>query len=205
MKKVLITGFEPFGNYKENPSQEIAEGLNGQEINGYLIIGKSIPLRYKEIQEEIIGHIEGINPEIIINLGLAPRPSIALERVALNIADVTRSAYNCGSRPEDEKLVEDGPTAYLTTLPIKKIKEHLNSKGIPCFISNSAGTYGCNQIFYYTMNHLDRISRLDSVKAGFIHVPLTPKLAIENFRLCSMDLSLMKKAIWLTLEFLTGL
>ncbi|MHA1974073.1 MAG: pyroglutamyl-peptidase I family protein [Candidatus Hodarchaeales archaeon] len=203
MKKVLITGFEPFGNYKENPSQEIAKELNGQEINNHLIVGKTVPLRYKEIQAEIIRHIEENDPEIIINLGLAPRPSIALERVALNIADVTTSAYNCGSRPEDEKLVEDGPTAYLTTLPIKKIKGHLNNKGIPCFISNSAGTYGCNQIFYYTMNYLEKVSRLGSVKAGFIHLPLTPKLAMENFRLCSMDLSLMKNAIWLTLDLLT--
>ncbi|WP_455143474.1 pyroglutamyl-peptidase I [Candidatus Hodarchaeum mangrovi] len=199
---ILVTGFEPFGEYKTNPSQEIAQNLDKKRINGFKIIGRVIPLRYKEIQSLIHSHIAENDPDIILALGQAPRPSISIERVAINIADVSKIGYNCGSAPKDEKLVEEGPVAYFSTLPIRKIQEYLRKHNIPCYISNSAGTFGCNQIFYYMMNYLEESSRLAKVQAGFIHLPLTPEQVISSPHSANMELQLMKRAIDLIIEYL---
>jgi len=86
MALILVTGFEPFGEYKSNPSQEIAQFFDKKRINGFKIVGRVIPLRYKEIQKAIQSLIEENKPNIILALGQAPRPSISVERVAINIA-----------------------------------------------------------------------------------------------------------------------
>ena len=202
MAIILVTGFEPFGEYKTNPSREIAQNLDRKHIDGFNIIGRVIPLRYREIQTAIQNHIEEYKPDIILALGQAPRPSISLERVAINIADVSKTGYNCGSVPKDEQLIEEGPVAYLSTLPIRKLQEYLTEHKIPCYISNSAGTFGCNQIFYHIMHYLEKTRRLTEVQAGFIRLPLTPDEAVSSPQSASMDLPLMSRAIELIIEYL---
>ncbi|MFX0049662.1 MAG: pyroglutamyl-peptidase I [Candidatus Hermodarchaeota archaeon] len=200
--KLLLTGFEPFGGYQINPSDVISQQLDKKTINNVKIVGKTIPLRYKEISPIITELIEETNPEIIINMGQAPRSSIAFERVAVNLADVSKGAYNCGSIPDEEPLIEGGPVAYFSTLPLKKLVKYLRAKKIPCYVSNSAGTFGCNQIMYYTLNYLDIKSLNDSIIAGFIHLPLLPEQTLNTPQSSSMSLNLMKKAIELVIEFL---
>jgi pyroglutamyl-peptidase len=200
--KLLLTGFEPFGGYQINPSDAISQQLDKKTINNVKIIGKTIPLRYKEIRHIITKLIEETNPEIIINMGQAPRSSIAFERVAVNLADVSKGAYNCGSIPDEEPLIEGGPVAYFSTLPLKKLVKYLTARNIPCYISNSAGTFGCNQIMYHTLNYLDINSLNNSIIAGFIHLPLLPEQTLNTPQSSSMSLNLMKKAIELVIEFL---
>ena len=202
MALILVTGFEPFGEYKSNPSQEIAQFFDKKRINGFKIVGRVIPLRYKEIQKAIQSLIEENNPDIILALGQAPRPSISIERVAINIANVSKTGYNCGSVPKDERLMEEGPVAYFSTLPIRQLQEYLTKHDIPCYISNSAGTFGCNQIFYHMMYYLEESSRIAEVQAGFIHLPLTPEQAISSPHSATMELQLMKRAINLIIKYL---
>ncbi|MFX0170556.1 MAG: pyroglutamyl-peptidase I [Candidatus Hodarchaeota archaeon] len=200
--KLLLTGFEPFGGYQINPSDVISQQLDNKTVNNVKIVGKTIPLRYNEIHPIITELIKETNPEIIINMGQAPRSSIAFERIAVNLADVSKGAYNCGSIPDEEPLIEGGPVAYFSTLPLKKLVKYLTSKKIPCYISNSAGTFGCNQIMYCTLNYLDVNSLNDSIIAGFIHLPLLPEQNLNTPQSSSMSLNLMMKAIELVIEFL---
>jgi len=202
MKKLLLTGFEPFGGYKINPSDVISQELDDKSINNIKIVGKTIPLRYNEIYPIITELIEETNPEIIINMGQAPRSSIAFERVAVNLADVSKGAYNCGSMPDEEPIIEGGPVAYFSTIPVKKLVKYLTASNIPCYVSNSAGTFGCNQIMYCTLNYLDKNSFYHSIMAGFIHLPLLPEQTLNTPQSSSMSLSLMKKAIELVIEYL---
>ena len=202
MESLLLTGFEPFGDYKINPSEIIAQELDGKTFTKIKVIGKSIPLRYTEIKPIIVNLINEINPIIIINMGQAPRSMISIERVAINLADVSKTAYNCDSKPDDEILVKEGPAAYFSTLPVKQLAKHLQNNDIPCQVSNTAGTFGCNQIMYHTLNHLDISSKIKSVLAGFIHLPLLPEQVVSSPQTSSMSLDLMKKAIILVIEFL---
>lgn len=195
---LLLTGFEPFGKYTINPSGIIAQEFNGKLFFNLKVFGKTIPLRYERINNIIVEYIKEINPSFIINMGQATRPSIAFERVAVNIASCTRSAYNCGSKPNEATLIDGGAPAYFTTLPIQQLTKHLSSNRIPCYISDSAGTFGCNQIMYSTLH----FTYESCVRAGFIHLPLLPEQVIETPQSPSMSLDLMKKGIKLVIEFL---
>lgn len=203
MRTLLLTGFEPFGRYEINPSEVIAQDLDGKTFSNIKVIGKTIPLRYEEIKPTIIQLIDEINPEIIINTGQASCSSISIERIAINLADASKVAYNCGTKPNEEILVKGGPMAYLSTLPVKHLVNNLKENHIPSYISNSAGTFGCNQLMYHTLNYLDTSSLLNQVSAGFIHLPLLPEQTINSPQSASMSLDIMKKAITLVIECLT--
>lgn len=90
--------------------------------------------------------IEKHKPAAVICTGQSGGAYVALERVAINVADARRVAYNCGAKPQDERLSEDGPAAYFTGLPVRRLLGRLREEKIPAEISNSAGTFGCNQI-----------------------------------------------------------
>lgn len=195
MKKLLLTGFEPFGGDPINPSSAIAQDFHGKVIGNIEIIGRTIPLRFYEIDNIICGYIEEFNPDIIINLGQAPRPTISYEYVAINLAHISNESYNCGAKPNHEPLVENGPNAYFTSLPVQELVKHLSSYQIPSYISYSAGTFGCNQIFYSAMHHIHTNPNLNSVSAGFIHVPLLPEQTVKSTLSSSMSLDYMKKSI----------
>lgn len=194
MKKLLLTGFEPFGGFKTNPSDMLAQELNGQTINSIQVIGTTILLRYKEIQGQIDSLMKEHNPDIIINLGQATRPAISIEKVAINLADASRVGYNCGSKPDEEVLVREGPDAYFSSLPLKKLVNYLKENGIPSYVSHSAGTFGCNQIMYYTLHNL---SKADDKQGGFVHLPLLPDQTVKNPQAPSMCYETMKKGIQL--------
>ena len=195
MKKLLLTGFEPFGGFKTNPSDLLAQELNEQEINSVQIIGSTIPLRYKEIHDQINSLIEKNNPDIVINMGQATRPAISIEKIAINLADASRVAYNCGSKPDEEKLIEDGPNAYFSSLPVKELVSYLRENNVPSYVSHSAGTFGCNQIMYYTLDIQSKSSPF--AIGGFVHLPLLPDQTVENPQAPSMGYQTMKKGIQL--------
>jgi len=177
MRSLLLTGFEAFGGYKINPSDIIAQELDDMTFTNIKVIGKTIPLRFTEIKPTITRLIDKTNPDIIINNGQASRPI----------------------------LVEGEPVAYFSTLPIKYIEKYLKKNDIPCYISNSAGTFGCNQLMYHTLNYLDTSSQLESVLAGFIHFPLLPEQIVDSPQSSSMSLDVMRKAINLVIECLENL
>lgn len=175
-KKIILTGFEPFGGSDINPSIMACQVFNNKIIDGYKIKAIEIPLRYNEIKPIIERILTKEKPEIVICTGQSPRSVISLERIAINIASLEKSVYSCGEKPMDEILEVNGKEGYFSTLPIRNIKECLEENKIPCEISNSAGTFGCNQIFYHLMQFINNYEI--NIPAGFIHVPSLPEQVI---------------------------
>ncbi len=198
-KTILLTGFEPFGESDVNPSILACRRLDGREFNGFKVVVEEIPLRFHEIRDILESFIEEHRPAAVVCTGQSKGPSIAVERVAVNVADARRP-YNCGYQPVDEKLNENGPAAYFTRLPFRKLLEALKESKIPAILSNSAGAYGCNQIFYHLMDYLAR-EGID-IPAGFIHVPSLPEQVIDK-NMPSMTVELIAKALKVVIESLT--
>ncbi|HDM8161115.1 TPA: pyroglutamyl-peptidase I [Vibrio harveyi] len=171
MKKVLITGFEPFGGESINPALETVKRLNGRKLDGGEVVMCQVPVTRYESIEAVIESIELHQPDIVITVGQAAgRTAITPERVAINVDDF-RIPDNGGHQPIDEPVIPDGPDAYFTTLPIKAITRALQQENIPCQVSNTAGTFVCNHLFYGVQHYL----RDKSVRHGFVHIPLLPE------------------------------
>jgi pyroglutamyl-peptidase len=191
MSKVLLTGFEPFGKASSNPSGEIVKQIAGDNI-----VTAILPVAYAQSAERLLALIAEHNPDVVISLGQAEgRTQITPERVAINLDDA-RLADNEGVMRNDVKILEDGPDAYFSTLPIKEIVEAIQAKGIPAAVSLSAGAFLCNHVFYIAQNKFAGTS----VRSGFVHVPLMDSQASEFPGLPTMPLDQMVTAIQTMLE-----
>ncbi|MFU8793189.1 MAG: pyroglutamyl-peptidase I [Acholeplasmataceae bacterium] len=169
--KILLTGFEPFGNQKVNVSYEAIKGIDTTLFDAQLIKA-CVPTVFHQsidyVKELILKH----QPDIICLIGEAGgSQSMLLERVAINMDDA-RIPDNLGNQPIDQVIVVGGQNAYFSTLPIKACLKDLKEKDIKATISNSAGTYVCNHLMYGVLEFLDQTPALSHIKAGFIHVPL---------------------------------
>jgi pyroglutamyl-peptidase len=193
MSKVLLTGFEPFGKASSNPSGEIVKQIAGDNI-----VTAILPVAYAQSAERLLALIAEHNPDVVISLGQAEgRTQITPERVAINLDDA-RLADNEGVTRNDVKILEDGPNAYFSTLPIKEIVDAIQAKGIPAAVSLSAGAFLCNHVFYIAQNKFAGTS----VRSGFVHVPLMDSQASEFPGLPTMPLDQMVTAIRAMLEAL---
>ncbi|MCD5323985.1 MULTISPECIES: pyroglutamyl-peptidase I [Pontibacillus] len=182
MKKLLLTGFEPFLDFPVNPTMKIVEELDGQIINGYTIVGKILTVEFGRSGEQLVQHIEETKPDTVISLGLAGgRYKITPERVAINCND--GDADNSGRVPRDEWIEEGGPDAIFSTLPIRNMVNRLAEQELPADISNTAGTYLCNNVMYRALFYIQ--SHQLNTKAGFIHIPASHELAIQHKRIPS--------------------
>ena len=180
MKKLLITGFEPFGGESINPSWE-AVRLLPRFIGEYELHKLQIPTVFGLAAETVLGKAQEIQPDVIICVGQAGgRASVTPERVGINVRDA-RIADNAGASPKDEPIVPNGPDGYFSTLPIRAMVNAIAEAGLPGAVSNTAGTFVCNDLLYTLLHHLQGTP----VRCGFIHVPYlpqqgTPNLALED-------------------------
>lgn len=175
MKTVLITGFEPFGGASINPALEAVKQLEGRELSEGRIVTCTVPVVRYESVDMVKQAIQAHNPDIVITVGQAAgRDAITPERVAINVDDF-RIPDNEGLQPIDEPVVAEGPDAYFSTLPIKAICQVLNENGVPAKVSNTAGTYVCNHLFYGVQHFLSE----SNIRHGFVHIPLLPEQAEE--------------------------
>ena len=191
MRKVLLTGFEPFGNATSNPSGEIVKQISGDNI-----VTAILPVAYTQSAEQLLSLIEQHKPDVVICLGQAEgRTAITPERVAINLDDA-RLADNEGVLRNDVKILQDGPDAYFSTLPVNDIVAAIKAQGIPAAVSLSAGAFLCNHVFYVAQNKF-----VDSdVRSGFVHVPLMDSQAAEFPGLPTMPLDQMVTAVRAMLE-----
>jgi pyroglutamyl-peptidase len=193
MTTVLLTGFEPFGTATSNPSGEIVKQISGENI-----VTAILPVAYVGSAERLLSLIEQHNPDVVICLGQAEgRTQITPEKVAINLDDA-RLADNEGVLRNDVKILEDGPDAYFTTLPINKMVEAIKAKGVPAAVSLSAGAFLCNHVFYVAQSKFAGTK----VRSGFVHVPLMDSQAPEFPRLPTMPLDQMVTAVRAMLEVL---
>lgn len=179
MKRVLLTAFESFAGEGINPSLEAARQIEKIDFPDALVRVAELPVdRYRAV-EIAIGLIRASRPDIVIMLGQAGgRYRINPERIAVNVDDF-RIPDNVGNQPVDEPIIEGGPVGYFSTLPIRAIADRINRAHIPAAISNSAGAYLCNRLFYSVM-HAISIEVLPT-RAGFIHVPYLHDQAIDKY------------------------
>lgn len=191
MTKVLLTGFEPFGNATSNPSSEIIKQISGDNI-----ITAILPVAYAKSAERLLSLVDQHMPDVVICLGQAEgRTAITPERVAINLDDA-RLADNEGVLRNDQKILKDGPDAYFSSLPINEIVAAINAQGIPAAVSLSAGTFLCNHVFYVAQNKFAG----SSIRSGFVHVPLMDSQAAEFPGLPTMPLDQMVRAVRAMIE-----
>src|SRR6266568_4586384 len=175
--KALVTGFEPFGGEPINPALE-ALGRMPPRLGVLEIVTRVLPAVFGEALDALEEAVRETEPDIVLCVGLAGgRAALSLERVAINIDDA-RIPDNRGQQPIDVSVVADGPAAYFATLPIKAAVAALRDAGLPATVSNSAGTFVCNHLFYGLM-HLAATRRLD-LRGGFLHVPFLPSQAARQ-------------------------
>lgn len=195
--KVLITGFDPFGGEKINPALEAVKNLPDTICNAE-IIKLEIPTIFRKSLEKIEENIIKHDPDIVISVGQAGgRFGITPERIAINIDDA-RIADNESNQPIDIPIFEDGENAYFTTLPIKAMIEEMKKSGIPCSISNTAGTFVCNHVMYGILYMAAK--KYPNMKGGFIHVPYIPSQVLDKPNMPSMSIETITKGIELCIK-----
>jgi pyroglutamyl-peptidase len=171
--RILITGFEPFGGQHINPSWEVARALAQGHVPQAQVQAIQLPCVFAQAASALTRALDDFLPDIVLALGQAEgRCDISVERVAINIMDA-RIADNAGAQPIDQPVVPPGPAAYFSTLPIKHLVARMRAAGFPASVSQTAGTFVCNQVFYALQHAL--VGR--PVRSGFVHVPLLPEQA----------------------------
>lgn len=195
--KILVTGFDPFGNETINPASEAVKRLP-QNIEGVEIIRIIVPTVFKESLRVIEKSIEDNNPDVILSVGQAGgRNCISVERIGINVDDA-RIKDNAGNQPIDEAIDANGPAAYFSTLPIKAMVESMKQKGILASISNTAGTFVCNHVMYGVL-HLCS-TRFKQKRAGFIHIPFLPEQVKDKENMPSMELDIIVEGLILAIK-----
>lgn len=168
--KLLVTGFEPFGGEALNPSLEAMKRLPNT-IGGADVVKQALPTEFGKASEVLAAALEAESPDVVICVGQAGgRSAITVERVAINLRDAS-IPDNGGRQPVDETILPEGETAYFSTLPIKAMVERIKEAGLPAFVSNTAGTFVCNEVLY-TLLHLAK-TKYPGLRGCFIHVPYT--------------------------------
>ncbi|MGX1262256.1 pyroglutamyl-peptidase [Rossellomorea marisflavi] len=179
---VLLTGFEAFLGMESNPTEIIVRQLDGSTVAGNTIIGKVLPVDFTQSAGILLAAIKEHEPDVVLSLGLAAgRNRITPERIAINCMD--GEPDNAGNRYDGQKIIEDAPDAYFSTLPIKEFEMELRRQSLPAGISNTAGTYLCNQIMYAARHHIE--THQLKIRSGFVHIPAHHGLALNNKKLPS--------------------
>ena len=195
--KVIVSGFEPFGQLTKNPTMDLLYKLHNNEIPGIEVETVLLPVVFKQCADKLLAKMAEIQPDAVIALGLAKgRTEIQFERIAINSEDTGSEGErsdNAGDAPVDRPIIPEGPDGIFSTLPIRTLQEKLREEGIPASISNSAGTYICNTTMYWLMHEVKKKSHPPA--AGFIHVPLTPEMTVQTPGLPSMPMELQYQAL----------
>ena len=204
--RALLTGFEPFGGDKINPSELVVKRISGEknvDISGLEIYTAVLPVSFRRAGVLLKNLFDDLRPDIYIGLGQwAGISYVTLERIGVNIKDA-RTPDNDGEQPIDEPIDPDGPVAYFTTLPKRAIVKRLREAGIPSAISNTAGAFLCNYVIYLSLHHSALKGYLK--RAGFMHLPLLPEQAAHRRSdwpgiAPSMSLDTMVKAVEIALK-----
>lgn len=187
MKKVLLSGFEPFGGETINPSLELIRRLQEDAWEGVEVHFVQLPVVFGEAVKKMKETILAIDPDIVIGIGQAGgRMALSIERVAINIDDAS-IPDNAGNQPIDRAIRPGGPAAYFSTLPIKRMMQAARDNGVPTIVSNTAGTYVCNHLMYGILDTLHGTPKL----GGFIHIPYQTEQVVTKPGQPSMALETM--------------
>jgi pyroglutamyl-peptidase len=188
--KLVLTGFEPFGESKINPSEQVVRALKHEKFRGIELYTTILPVDRERGPKTVIRAVERIKPDAVLCLGEAQRRMIiSIERVAINLLDF-RIADNAGKKIVDEPIVRDAPAAYFTTLPVRAMYDAVRQAGVPAELSLSAGAFLCNQVTYAVLHHIAENDM--NIRAGFVHLPALPaQVVVRDVQIPSMSLDTM--------------
>ncbi len=192
---LLLTGFAPFGGEDLNPSWEAVRRLDGERLGDLTVVAAQLPTEFGTALEMLDDLLDRHRPTLVVAVGQAGgRAELSLERIAINVDDA-RIPDNAGRQPIDEPVVAGGPAAYFSTLPIKAMVHALRAAGIPAAVSQTAGTFVCNHVFYGLQHRLQGTG----VRGGFIHIPYLPAQAAAQPGAPSMALETLVAGLRLAL------
>jgi pyroglutamyl-peptidase len=173
--KILLTGFDAFGGATLNPSWLAVQALHGRQILGHTVVAAQLPTVFDASLRELSTLLKKHQPALVVCVGQAGgRKAMSLERVAINVNDAP-IADNAGAQPVDTAVKPGAPAAYFTSLPIKAMLAELQAQGVAAEVSQTAGTFVCNHVFYGLMHALATQRGLKHTRGGFIHVPWLPE------------------------------
>ena len=194
--RILLTGFEPFAGDLINPSLEVARALDGERIDDARIVSARLPCVFRAARLAMDDLLKRHRPALVLAMGLAGgRSAIGLERVAINVDDA-RIADNAKQQPVDRPVIQGAPAAYFSTLPIKAMVAAIRAARYPAEVSNSAGTFVCNHLFFGLQHSL----RKRKTRSGFMHLPYLPEQAARLVHQPSMALDSMVEATRIALQ-----
>ena len=167
--RVLLTGFEPFGGSDVNSSWETAARVEQLAPIGVALEVAQLPVSFKRAGEAIREILQTKKPDVLVMLGQRGKgQSVDIERIAVNLMD-SANPDNDGFCPQEQRIADDGDSAYFCNLPVKALRDALLQRNIPAKVSNSAGLYVCNSTYYNALNEIEKYSL--QVKAVFVHLP----------------------------------
>ena len=182
MKHLLITGFDPFGGETVNPSWEAVSRLP-DTIGDYRLTKLQIPTVFSRAARTVLDAAKDDTPDVILCIGQAGgRDAVTPERIAINMASAT-IADNAGITPSEEPILPGGPDGIFSTVPVARMAEAIREAGLPGKISNTAGTFVCNDTLYRLLHHFAGTG----TRVGFIHVPHLPQQARDGATSMTQD------------------
>lgn len=189
MKKVLLTGFEPFHKASSNPTQEIVRIIESEKLTNVKTL--VLPVEFGKSGQIACEAIDDFKPDVVIALGQAEgRSDITPEKIAINL-DHARIPDNAGKMPNNAAIIQGGPDGFFSTLPVEEMVTALQMENLPASISYSAGTFVCNNLFYLIQFHC----KGKSIHSGFVHVPLMQSQASEFPGMPTLEIDRMAAAI----------
>lgn len=190
---ILLTGFDPFGGERTNPSWEAVRALRGARVRGSTIAVAQLPTVFGAAERALEAAIARHAPRVVLCVGQAGgRAAVSFERVAVNLIDA-RIADNAGAQPLDARVVENAPDAYFTGLPVKAMAAAVRAAGIPAEVSLSAGSFVCNAVFFALAHFI--ATRAPQLRGGFVHIPFAPEQVLERPGAPSMALAQVTQAL----------
>lgn len=178
MKKLLITGFDPFGGETINPSWEAVK-LLPEFVGEYEVHKMEIPTVVALAAKIVLEKAEEVHPDVILCIGQAGgRSAVTPERIGINIRSA-RLLDNAGNQPVEQTIVPDGPDGIFSTVPVAKMAQAIQDAGLLGAVSNTAGAFVCNDTLYLLLHHYAGTD----VRVGFIHVPYLPQQGTPNMPL----------------------
>lgn len=188
MKRILVTGFDPFGGQPVNPAREAVLRLP-DTVGGYEITKLEIPTVFGLAAETVLQSADELRPHAILCVGQAGgRSAVTSEVVAINLREAS-IPDNAGNMPVNTPVIENAPAAYFSTLPVRDMARAVKERGIPCALSYTAGTFVCNDLLYTLLHHY----RDSDMQVSFVHIPYLPEQAGEGGP--SMELNTVVEAL----------
>jgi pyroglutamyl-peptidase len=178
MKKLLITGFDPFGGESVNPAWEAVK-LLPEIIGEYTLYKLEIPTVFSLAADTVLNKAKEIMPDVILCIGQAGgRAAVTPERIGINMANAS-IPDNQRNQPKNMPIIPGGADGIFATVPVQKMADAIVAAGLPGQISNTAGTFVCNDTLYRLLHHFAG----SATRVGFIHVPYAPEQGAPNLLL----------------------